>query len=132
MPLILKIDQRNPLPLYAQIERGIRALVASGQLKPGEKLPTVRQLAVDLKVNANTIAKVYVELERAGIVETRRGVGTFVSEKQTVASLRDRKRELNLHSDTFIHAAKQLGFSHKEISDHLARIIADPTKLRED
>src|SRR6478735_8544076 len=90
----LTIDAKDPMPLYAQLERAIRDAIASGKLKAGEKLPTVRQLAVDLRINANTVAKVYLELERTGVVETRRGVGTFISESQTPAPIRDRKREL--------------------------------------
>src|SRR6266571_1714687 len=76
---ILSIDQRDPTPIYAQLERGLRAAVATSRLRPGDQLPTVRQLAVDLKVNANTVARVYAELERAGVIETKRGVGSFVS-----------------------------------------------------
>jgi regulator of protease activity HflC (stomatin/prohibitin superfamily)/DNA-binding transcriptional regulator YhcF (GntR family) len=72
------IDARDPTPLYAQLERAIRFSIATGRLSVGDQLPTVRQLAVDLRINANTVAKVYTELERVGIVETRRGVGTFV------------------------------------------------------
>src|SRR5687767_6298548 len=76
---IVSIDTRDRTPIYAQLERALRAAVATGRLQPGDQLPTVRQLAVDLSVNANTVARVYAELERAGVIETRRGVGTFVS-----------------------------------------------------
>ncbi|SRR5579883_1355343 len=114
------IDPSDPLPLYAQLERAIRDAIAAGRLRPGEKLPTVRQLAVDLRINANTVAKVYVELERAGVVETRRGVGTFVSESQTPLTLRDRKRELAGLSESYLLRARQLGFSDKEILEYLA------------
>ena len=75
----LTVDPSDATPLHAQLERGIRVAIAIGTLKPGDKLPTVRQLAVDLRVNANTVAKVYAYLERTGAVETRRGVGTFVA-----------------------------------------------------
>lgn len=75
----LKVDPADATPLHAQLERGIRVAIATGRLKPGDKLPTVRQLAVDLRVNANTVAKVYAYLERSGAVETRRGVGTFIA-----------------------------------------------------
>ena len=75
---IVSIDPRDRTPIYAQLERGLRAAVATGRLQPGDQLPTVRQLAVDLSVNANTVARVYAELERAGVIETRRGVGSFV------------------------------------------------------
>src|SRR3981081_4505488 len=76
---IVSIDQRDATPIYAQLERGLRAAIATGRLGPGEQLPTVRQLAVELCVNANTVARVYAELERAGVLETRRGVGSFVN-----------------------------------------------------
>jgi GntR family transcriptional regulator len=74
------IDVRDAVPLHAQIERSIRVAIASNRLKPGDQLPTVRQLAVSLRINANTVAKVYTHLERTGALETRRGVGTFVAE----------------------------------------------------
>ena len=77
---LVRIDTSDPAPIYVQIDRAIRAAVATGRLSKGAQLPTVRQLAVALRVNANTVAKVYSELERAGLVETRRGVGTFVSD----------------------------------------------------
>ena len=76
---VVSIDARDATPIYAQLERGLRAAIATGRLRPGDQLPTVRQLAVDLRVNANTVARVYAELERAGIIETRRGVGSFIS-----------------------------------------------------
>jgi GntR family transcriptional regulator len=76
---LVSIDQRDPTPIYAQLERGLRAAVATSRLRPGDQLPTVRQLAVDLRINANTVARVYAELERAGVIETKRGVGSFVS-----------------------------------------------------
>ena len=63
---IVSIDSRDRTPIYAQLERALRAAVATGRLQPGDQLPTVRQLAVDLSVNANTVARVYAELERAG------------------------------------------------------------------
>src|ERR671914_1165066 len=72
------VNARDAMPLHAQLERSIRVAVASGRLRPGDQLPTVRQLAVALRVNANTVAKVYSHLERSGALETRRGVGTFV------------------------------------------------------
>jgi GntR family transcriptional regulator len=75
----IAIDSRDATPIYAQLDRALRAAIATGRLKVGEQLPTVRQLAVELSVNANTVARVYTELERAGVLETRRGVGSFVA-----------------------------------------------------
>jgi len=77
--LQISIDSRDATPIYAQLDRAVRAAIATGRLKVGEQLPTVRQLAVELSVNANTVARVYAELERAGVLETRRGVGSFVA-----------------------------------------------------
>src|SRR6266581_4687727 len=77
MPVV-QIDARDATPIYAQLDRALRAAIAAGRLEPGDQLPTVRQLAVDLRVNANTVARVYAELERDGVLETRRGVGSFV------------------------------------------------------
>ena len=75
---LVSIDTRDKTPIYTQLERGLRAAIAAGRLRRGEQLPTVRQLAVELRINANTVARVYSELERAGVLETRRGVGSFV------------------------------------------------------
>ena len=76
---MLSVDPHDSTPIYAQLERGVRAAIASGRLRPGDQLPTVRQMAVDLQVNANTVARVYAELERAGVIETKRGVGSFIA-----------------------------------------------------
>ena len=76
--MVVSIDQSDRTPIYAQLERSFRAAIAAGRLKPGDQLPTVRQLAVQLSVNANTVARVYADLERTGVLETRRGVGSFV------------------------------------------------------
>ena len=76
---VVTIDARDKTPIYAQLERGLRAAMATSRLRPGDQLPTVRQLAVELKINANTVARVYADLERSGVIETRRGVGSFVA-----------------------------------------------------
>ncbi len=76
---LVSIDARDKTPIYAQLERGLRAAMATSRLRPGDQLPTVRQLAVELQINANTVARVYADLERAGAIETRRGVGSFVT-----------------------------------------------------
>jgi len=76
---LVTVDTRDATPIYAQLERGLRAAIATGRLQPGDQLPTVREFAVELRINANTVARVYAELERAGVIETRRGVGSFVS-----------------------------------------------------
>src|SRR6476660_8257606 len=97
------VDTRSPTPIYAQLDRAIRASIATGALEPGMQLPTVRQLAVDLAVNANTVARVYAQLERDGILETRRGVGTFVRDSSSPpAALAHRERELRALIQHFV------------------------------
>src|ERR1041384_5894883 len=76
---LVSIDARDRTPIYAQLDRGLRAAIVTGRLRPGDQLPTVRQLAVELQVNANTVARVYAELERSGVIETKRGVGSFIT-----------------------------------------------------
>jgi GntR family transcriptional regulator len=114
------LNADDPTPLYAQLERAIRVSIATGRLQVGDQLPTVRQLAVDLRVNANTVAKVYGELERAGVLETRRGVGTFVLEADDAAGTpTERERRLEELVDRFLYEALSLGFSVNEIVEHL-------------
>src|ERR1700746_1797462 len=79
MSQMFSLSPSHPMPLYAQLTRAIQFAIATGRLRIGEQLPTVRQLAVELRVNANTVARVYGELERDGVLETRRGVGSFVA-----------------------------------------------------
>lgn len=108
------------MPLYAQLTRAIRFAIATGRLRVGEQLPTVRQLAVELRVNANTVAKVYAELERTGILETRRGVGTFVSARQFAISHREEhEKHLNELVDRFLEEAGAMGFSTDDVLEQL-------------
>src|SRR3954462_2339435 len=114
------IDSASPTPIYAQLDRSIRAAIATGELREGSQLPTVRQLAVDLAVNANTVARVYAQLERDGILETRRGVGTFVREVPTPQAARaHRERDLRELIRRFIGDAAVLGFTLPELIDKL-------------
>lgn len=105
------LDAADRTPLHAQLERGIRSAIAAGRLEVGDQLPTVRQLAVDLKVNANTVAKVYAHLEREGVLETRRGVGTFIAAR-TPSPQEDsfRRTELNRLVDRFLADLSHHGF----------------------
>jgi GntR family transcriptional regulator len=119
LPLLLAVDARQPLPLYAQLESGIRAAIVQGRLSVGEQLPTVRQLAVALRVNANTVARVYAELERADVLETRRGVGTFVRSGQEPQSPAARERELKGICQRLLAEARARGFTVDEVCRHL-------------
>jgi GntR family transcriptional regulator len=113
---IVALDPRDPTPLYAQLERGLRAAIAAGRLKAGDQLPTVRQLAVDLQVNANTVARVYTDLEQANVLETRRGVGSFV--RASAGKARppgEQQRRLRAFATRVIADAAAAGFSLSEL-----------------
>lgn len=119
---MFQIDTQHPTPLYHQLERSIRFAIATGRLNVGDQLPTVRQLAVELRINANTVAKVYTELERTGVVETRRGVGTFVMARPNeAASRRDREHRLRELSDHFVAETHKHGFTLEDVIEHLEK-----------
>ena len=114
------INSADPTPLYAQLTRAIQFAIGIGKLRIGDQLPTVRQMAVDLRVNANTVARVYAELERSGIVETRRGVGTFVCARHFEArQKRQHEQELQDLADRVVAETAALGFSLDDLIDHL-------------
>jgi GntR family transcriptional regulator len=117
---MFRVDPSSPVPLYAQIERAIRAAIAAGVLRTGDRLPTVRQLAVDLRVNANTVARVYAELERAGVLATQRGVGTTVRDAAAINKPpRDRERALRGIADRALAEAAAVGIPASDLIRHL-------------
>ena len=131
---IISVDVHDPTPIYAQLERGLRAAVATGRLRPGDQLPTVRQLAVDLSVNANTVARVYAELERAGAIETRRGVGSFIRATPAEAHPpREHERRLRAFITRMLADADRAGFTVDDViaalsADRLSQVAARPQR----
>jgi GntR family transcriptional regulator len=113
---LISIDADDETPIYAQIERGIRAAIASGRLRVGDQLPTVRQLAVDLRVNANTVARVYGDLDKSGVLETRRGIGSFVSASRAEARpASDTAKRLRAFALRTLSEAERNGFSLDDV-----------------
>jgi len=124
---VVTIDPRDPTPIYAQLERALRAAIATGKLVPGDQLPTVRQLAVDLRINANTVARVYAELERAGVLETRRGVGSFVTAATGRAHPpREHDRRMRRFVTRILAEADAAGFTCDELITALAEHAGEP------
>ena len=116
------VDPRDKTPVYAQLERAIQSAIAAGRLNIGEQLPTVRQLAVDLRINANTVAKVYAFLERAGMLETRRGVGTFVAARAAAPQEEAlRRMDLNRLVDRFLADLSHHGFHVDDVLPEIER-----------
>jgi len=117
---LVTIDTRDKTPIYAQLERGLRAAMATSRLKPGDQLPTVRQLAVELSINANTVARVYADLERAGAIETRRGVGSFVTATADQARpKKEHEKRLRAFVTRVLSEAGTQGFSVEEVVEGL-------------
>jgi len=129
MGLALAIDPGDPTPIYAQLERAIRAAIATSTLRPGDQLPTVRELAVQLRINANTVARVYTALERDGVFETRRGVGTFVSTTPPKPiPQRERERLLRAFATRVLADAESQGFSLEDVLGALSARRTGGTK----
>ncbi len=112
----MRIDPDSTVPIYLQIIYAIKLQVATGQLKPGEQLPTVRGLATDLRVNPNTVARAYDLLDTEGVIITQRGQGTYVREHPDDAHLaRIRQEQLRAMMDGVVHKALSLGYTTEEI-----------------
>ncbi len=118
--LDLKLDFRSELPIYTQIVEQIRKLVANGVLKQGDQLPTVRQLATDLRVNFNTIARAYRLLDEAGLISTQQGRGTYIWEEPSPAtSQKLRNQVLEELTRQYLADAAALGFSLEEVAQRI-------------
>ena len=116
-----KLDLKSGVPFHRQIVDQIRYGIASDRLMPGEQLPTVRELAVHLQVNPNTVRKAYSELEILRILDTQQGTGTFVSHKQVEIGEAEKQRMLRQICDELVARGNQYGFTLTEIVEHLNR-----------
>jgi GntR family transcriptional regulator len=112
----LKVDMHSRVPIYTQIRERIKHMVATGELKPGDQLPTVRQLAQDLRVNLNTVARSYTLLNEDGVISTQQGRGTYVRERPDERALsRMRAEKLNTLATHTVIEAFSLGYKPDEI-----------------
>ena len=115
----INISAKDGAPIYQQIVNQVKYLVASGRLAPGEEIPPIRVLAEQLTINPNTVARAYLELERAGVVTKRHGSGTFVSESGSPLARRERVRILTRRIDALLAEAVNMGIELDEIVDLL-------------
>ena len=124
--LTLQIDFRSGLPIYTQIVNQVQAQVISGDLKPGDQLPTVRALAEDLRVNFNTVARAYRLLDEERIISTQQGRGTYITEiPPPKVSERLRKEMLEVLAERYVNEAMRLEFSKSEIK----QMVSDQLKV---
>ncbi len=113
------LDLHSGVPVYRQIIDQVHAARASGAIGPGERLPTVRQLAVDLRVNPNTIVRAYRELELTGVLTTQQGTGTFLTQVPVERSAVERRRKLDQLVGEFVSRAGREGLTVQELLDAL-------------
>ena len=122
--MFVELDFRSHVPIYVQIVERIKHLVATEALKPGDQLPTVRQLAADLRVNFNTIARAYRILDEAGVISTQQGRGTYVLEPlPPERATRLRRAALEALVRSFLVEADRLGFEPDEVASDVENII---------
>lgn len=112
--------QNNGIPIYVQLREQILALIGRGALKPGAQVPTMRQVAVALKIDLNTVQRAYAELERDGVLSKQRGVGTFVT--QAPRAPRNARKQAQDFAARIAAQAKGQGISLDEVTEALARL----------
>ena len=114
--MIVRLDPRSTEPIYLQIASQIKHLIAAGKLKPDDQLPTVRQLAVELRVDPNTVARAYRQLVEDGVIASQQGRGTYVLDRPPPADQRKQRREKLLTvTDAFLREVERLGFAPDEL-----------------
>jgi GntR family transcriptional regulator len=115
--LLLRIDPASAEPLFAQLVAGVKRAVATGRMKAGDKLPSVRELASELTINPNTIAKAYQALEAEGVTVSRHGSGTFIADRRVTVTRSEQKRRLREGLDALLADAVHLGLSEGDVRD---------------
>lgn len=113
--MLVSIDSKSGVPFYRQIIEQVKFAIARGDIKPGDRLPTVRQLAVDLSINLNTVIRAYRELEIEGAIETQQGSGTFVGRKRPRIDDLERQRMLDQILTELLARASDYGFTLDEV-----------------
>jgi len=124
------LDLHTGVPVYRQLIDQVRAGIASGSLSAGDQLPTVRQLAVDLEINPNTVMRAYRELELGGLLETHQGTGTFISDKKMERKSAERERQLSQMAGEFAARAGAAGFALEDLIDRLRDLLPSSAQRR--
>jgi len=116
-----QLDMKSGIPFYRQVIDQVKSAIASGQLGAGDRLPTVRQMAVDLSINPNTVSRAYTELELTGLVETQMGSGTFIGHQDVKQDDVERQRMLDQICQEMLSRASTYGFSLDDIINNLSQ-----------
>jgi GntR family transcriptional regulator len=129
LPFRFALNLHSGVPVYRQLIDQVRSGMALGALASGDQLPTVRQMAVDLAINPNTVLRAYRELELSGLLETHQGTGTFVANKKLERKDAERERQLTQLANEFAARAGAAGFTVEELLERLSE-LAPPSKQR--
>jgi GntR family transcriptional regulator len=129
-PFAFRLDMRSGVPLYRQLIDQVQAAIAAGLLVPGDQLPTVRQLAVDLEINPNTVMRAYREMEIRGILDTQQGTGTFVAQQTIDRDALEHSRGLEQLVEEFAARAGAGGFNLEELMTALSDRVAEGKQPR--
>jgi GntR family transcriptional regulator len=125
-----RLDLQSGVPVYRQIIDQVRGGMASGALTVGDQLPTVRQLAVDLSINPNTVVRAYRELELGGLLETHQGTGTFISAQKLRGGEAERERQLAQIVGDCLARAGAAGFTVEDLIEQLHAFVPELTRRR--
>jgi len=124
------LDLHSGVPVYRQIIDQVRGAIASGALTPGAQLPTVRQLAVDLTINPNTVVRAYRELELGGLLDSQQGMGTFISAQKIPRADAERDRQLGQIVADAVARAGAAGFTIEELAEQLRKLATEAARRR--
>jgi GntR family transcriptional regulator len=127
---LFRLNLQSGVPVYRQIMDQVRGGMASGSLAAGDQLPTVRQLAVDLAINPNTVARAYRELELGGLLETHQGTGSFISAQKIKRADAERERQLVQIVGECVSRAGAMGFTVDDVVEYLRKSAAESNRRR--
>ena len=129
-PFRFRLDLACGVPVYRQLIDQVQGGIASGSVSSGDQLPTIRQVAVDLAINPNTVMRAYRELEIRGFLETQQGTGTFISNRKPQHNQVERDRQLDQLVSDFVARAGAAGFSVQQLVESLREILPDSERKR--
>lgn len=125
-----QLNEHSGVPVYRQLIDQVQTAIASGTLREGDQLPTVRQVAVDLAINPNTVLRAYREMEIRGLLDSQQGTGTFIADRKVEYSKDDRERLLGQLTSEFVSRAGAAGFTLKQLIRALRELMPDEDEKR--
>jgi GntR family transcriptional regulator len=129
-PFSFRLDAHSGVPVYRQLIDQVQAAVATGVLRAGDQLPTIRLVAVELAINPNTVTRAYREMEIRGLVDSQQGTGTFVAERQVASSKKEQSRQLVQLVGEFVSRAGAAGFSADDLIEALGQMGSEGQSRR--